>query len=395
MKIAKIEDLHADGGWRTLSFLKVTTDDGLVGWAEYNESFGVGGVSPLLHRLADTVVGMDPRAVGKISASLHAMTRVTAGGISHQAVAAVENACLDIKAKALGVPVCELFGGPYRERIPVYWTHCGSFRAWNPDYWEGLGFSPIRTLDDVKRLGEEAVARGFTSIKTNPLPLHPDSPRFNSGFRIGPDFLDRHAGGRYIAEICEVLAAFREGIGPYTGLQLDLNFNQRTEGFMRIAKAVEPYNLLWLEMDIADPEALALIRRSTATPIASLETLHGMAQFRPFLQAYAVDAAIVDVPWNGLFESVRIATLADAYEVDCAPHNFYGHLATMMSAHFCASIPNFRIMEIEVDDVPWKDEFFTAVPVIENGRLVLPRTPGWGTEINEDAVRARPANARR
>jgi L-alanine-DL-glutamate epimerase-like enolase superfamily enzyme len=322
------------------------------------------------------------------------MTRVTAGGISHQAVAAIENACLDIKAKALGVPVYALFGGPYRQRIPLYWTHCGSFRAWNPDYWESLGFSPIRTLDDVKRLGEEAVARGFKSVKTNPLPLHPDSPRFNSGFRIGPGFLDRHPGTRYIAEICDVLAAFRDGIGPNTGLQLDLNFNQRTEGFLRIGKAVEPYNLLWLEMDIADADALALIRRSTTTPIASLETLHGLAQFKPFLQGYAVDSAIVDVPWNGLFESVRIATLADAFEVDCAPHNFYGHLATMMSGHFCAAIPNFRIMEIEVNDVPWKDDFVTVLPRVEDGALVLSDAPGWGTEVNEEAVRARPPKRR-
>jgi hypothetical protein len=100
-----------------------------------------------------------------------------------------------------------------------------------------------------------------------------------------------------------------------------------------------------------------------------------------------VDVAIIDVQWNGLWEAVRIASLADAYEVDVAPHNYAGHLASMISAHFCAAVPNFRIMEIEIDDVPWKDELVTHVPVIENGELVLSNRPGWGTEVNEAAVR--------
>ena len=109
----------------------------------------------------------------------------------------------------------------------------------------------------------------------------------------------------------------------------------------------------------------------------------------------SVDVAVVDVPWNGVWESVRIATLAEAYEVACAPHNFYGHLATLMSAHFCAAIPNFRIMEYEVDDVPWKDELVTVPPVVENGELVLPKAPGWGADVNEEALKAHPPRVKR
>jgi len=174
------------------------------------------------------------------------------------------------------------------------------------------------------------------------------------------------------------------------GLMLDLNFSQRTDGILRIAEAVEPFRLVWLEVDIHDAEALALVRRSTRTPIASLESLYGLKQYRPFLQQYAVDVAVVDVPWNGLWESIRIATLADAFEVDVAPHNYYGDLATLMSAHFCAAVPNFRIMEYEVDDVPWRGELVTHPPVVENGQLLVPTRPGWGADVNEEAVRARP-----
>jgi galactonate dehydratase len=391
MRIAKLEDLHADAGWRTFSFLKLTTDEGLVGWSEYYEGFGAGGVSDLIRRFADLVKDMDPRDVGRLSASLHATTRLAPGGINHQAIAAIENACLDVKAKALNVPVHALFGGALRERLPLYWSHCGSFRVWRRDVFEKqLGMKPIRTLDDVKELGREATKRGFKALKTNPLPLAPDAAPFNPGFRIMPGFLDRQADARFIGEVRDVISAFREGAGPHTGIMFDLNFNQRTDGFLRIAQAFEDLGLTWLEIDLHDPEALALIRRSTRTPIASLEALYGQRQYRPFLQNCAVDVAIVDVPWNGLWESIRIASLAEAYEVDVAPHNYYGDLATLMSAHFCAAIPNFRIMEIEVDDVPWKSDFVTRAPRIENGELIVPTGPGWGADINEEAVRAHP-----
>jgi L-alanine-DL-glutamate epimerase-like enolase superfamily enzyme len=395
LRIARLDCLYADAGWRNFSFLKLVTDEGLVGWAEFNDGFGAGGVGDIVQRLAQHAVGQDPREVGRLSTSLRAMTRLAAGGLNHQAVAAIENACLDVKAKALGVPVHALFGGKHRDRLSLYWSHCASFRAWNPELFEKtLGFSPVRTLDDVKSLAAEAAKRGFKALKTNPLNLDPAAPRFNSGFRQGPGMGERHPDGRYIASICDVLAAFRAGAGPHMGILFDLNFNQRTEGFRRIAKAVEKFDLTWLEMDIADPDALALIRRSSATPVASLEGIHGLGAYRPFLAAGAVDITIVDVLWNGMWESVRIAALADAYEVDVAPHNFTGHLSTLISAHFCAAIPNFRIMEIEVDDVPWKDELVTAPPVIENGALVVPTAPGWGADVNEEAVRAHPPKRR-
>jgi len=195
--------------------------------------------------------------------------------------------------------------------------------------------------------------------------------------------------------IHEVLEAFRDGAGPDVTLRMDLNFSQRTEGFIRIAKEVEKFNLTWLECDIHDPDALALLRRSTSTPIASLETIHGLQAFKPYLANYACDVAIVDVQWNGMWESVRIASLADAFETDCAPHNFAGHMSSLISAHFCAAIPNYRIMEYDVDEVPWRNDLFTHPPVIENGQLVLSNRPGWGSDVVEEAVKAHPVKKKK
>ena len=79
-----------------------------------------------------------------------------------------------------------------------------------------------------------------------------------------------------------------------------------------------------------------------------------------------MDVAIIDVPWNGIGESVKIASMADAYEVNVAPHNFYSHLATMMSAHFAAVVPNLRIMEFDPETVAWQDDLVTRPPRIED-----------------------------
>ncbi len=87
---------------------------------------------------------------------------------------------------------------------------------------------------------------------------------------------------------------------------------------------------------------------------------------------------------------MKIAAAAEAFEVNVAPHNFYGHLCSMMNAHFSAAVPNLRIMEIDIDRLAWDHELFTHVPDIQDGHLVIPDRPGWGTEPNEEGLRAHP-----
>src|SRR5262249_49002867 len=114
MKIVKFEDFHADGGWDTYSFLKITTDEGVTGWTESNGSRRK-GMPSLIHGLGATLIGEAPCAIARIDAALYARSRSTAGGLTSHAIAAIENACLDIRGKALGVPVYELLGGAVRE----------------------------------------------------------------------------------------------------------------------------------------------------------------------------------------------------------------------------------------------------------------------------------------
>ena len=116
----------------------------------------------------------------------------------------------------------------------------------------------------------------------------------------------------------------------------------------------------------------------------------GLRSFLPYFEQESVDVAIIDAVWNGVWQSMKCAASAEAYEVNVAPHNFYGHLCTMMNAHFAAAVPNLRIMEIDIDRIPWDEELFTHLPQIEDGHLIIPDRPGWGTEPNEKAIRAHP-----
>src|SRR6201988_4117013 len=115
MKIVNFEDLHCDAGWRTFSFLKITTDDGLVGWSQYTEADGSRGPNGGNRGLPQPLIGLDPRPVQQIASMLWVRQVQAPGGVNSRAIAAIENALLDIKGKALGVPVYELFGGPGRE----------------------------------------------------------------------------------------------------------------------------------------------------------------------------------------------------------------------------------------------------------------------------------------
>ncbi len=388
MKITAIETIQADAGWRIFSFLKMTTDAGIIGWSEFNESFGSAGLSDVIRALTPVLIGKDPTQFERVVSTLHVLTRQSRGGLNQQAIAAIENAMLDIAGRALGVPVYALFGGPVRETIPVYWSHFGTYRVRSAAM---MGVPPIHNYADLARHAEEVQKLGFKGLKTNIMPIAGDTlSSYTPGFGRTPGWPALNWDNKTLRDAAAQLGAIRDAVGPEMNIHLDINFNFKTEGFKRVADTVAPFNLTWLEIDTHDPASLAWIRSNAPCPIASCETLHGRREFRPYLEAYACDVPIIDVIWNGLAESVKIATMADAYEVNVAPHNFYGHLCSAISAHFCAIVPNFRVMEIDIDSIPWRDEFVMTPPTIQDGEFVVPTGPGWGIEVNEKAIRARP-----
>ncbi|MEA3493452.1 MAG: mandelate racemase/muconate lactonizing enzyme family protein [Candidatus Margulisiibacteriota bacterium] len=388
MKIKDVELLQCDAGWRPWLFIKITTDEGIVGYSECTDSHGSPlGIKGVIENLKKHLIGKDPRPVEKIYWDLYSITRQSPGSIIQKAIGGIENALLDIKAKALGVPVYELFGGPIRDKVQVYWSHCGTTRA---RAWQMVGKDPLKTLGDIEKLGNEVKTRGFTALKTNIIFTGENPTVYMPGFKGGLGSPELNVNNKIIDTINSQISAFRRGTGDDVGIILDLNFNFKTEGYIKIAQALEKYNLFWVEIDSYDPNALLKIKQSARTSICSGENLYTTRDYRPYLEKHAMDVCSIDIIWNGFIQSKKISDMAELYEINVTPHNYYSHLSTFISAQFCAAIPNLKILEVDIDDVPWKDEIVTEVPEIRDGYMTVPQRPGWGLELNEEVIRAHP-----
>ena len=387
MKITGIETFVVDAGWRPWTFVKVSTDQGVTGYGECSDSRNPQGIVGTIEDLKPLLVGKDPRAYEMRFWDMLRGARQSPGGIAAKAIAGIDCALIDIKAKALGISVVELFGGPTRDTVRLYWSHCGTTRAQHADI---LGTPPINTLDDIAELGREVVQRGFTALKCNIVMPGEEPPVWWGGFGSGPGTTDQTVTRPLLHHIERLIGTFREAVGPDVDISLDLNFNFKTEAAMRIAKVLEQFDLLWLEVDMYDPEAILQLKQSTTTRLCTGENLYYMREYLPYFQLHAADVFMIDVPWNGFTQSKKVGDLAEVYQLNVAPHNYYSHLGSFMSASLCGVLPNVRIMEIDIDDVPWKDELTTSVPEIVDGYMTIPTGPGWGTDLNEDVAREHP-----
>jgi len=389
VNVAKIETLSCDAGWRNYHFVKLTTEDGIVGWSEFDERRGVPAVGAIIEQLGQGLVGASVGEHERFYAQACSSTRTAVRGVVSQAIGAIENAMLDAKARTLGVPCYELLGGKIRDRLRVYWSHCPTWRIAHPQHYAPA----VTDLDGVKATAREARERGFGALKTNMF-IHDEGPASFWRPAFGSPFQPEvNVDRKVLRNVRDHLEALRDGAGPDMDILIDFNFNARTEGHLKLLRAIADLDLFWVEIDCFEPNALSYIRNHSPHPISSGETLFGVRDFLPFFRKDAMDVAIIDAVWNGVWQSMKIAALADGCEVNIAPHNFYGHLCTMMNAHFAAAVPNLRIMETDIDRLAWDDELYTHVPEYQDGHLIVPDRPGWGTEPNEDALRAHPVHS--
>lgn len=387
MKVTAIETIVCDAGWRNYYFVKLSTDAGITGWSEYDEGFGSPGVGHIVEQLGRRLVGQTVNQHERFFQEAICLTRPAPGSVIAQAIGALENALLDAKAKGLGVPCYELLGGKLRDSIPVYWSHCPTWRINHPTWY---GQEPVTDLAGVSRTAAEARERGYTALKTN-LFIHDEgnATAWRPGFAV-PFAPELNVDRRLIRNVRAHLEALREGAGPDMDILIDINFNAKPEGLLKLLRALDDQDLFWVEIDSYSAKALAYVRDHSPHPIASCETLLGVRGFMPFLEERAMDVAIIDTIWNGVWQSMKIAAACESFDVNIAPHNFYGDLCTLMNAHFAAAVPNLRIMETDVDRLTWEGELFTHAPEYRDGRLVVPDRPGWGTDPIEAALRARP-----
>ena len=373
MKITKIEPILCDSSMAVWIFIKIQTDEGITGYGECTDHGGCNyGLLGCINDLAQSLIGKDPRPVEKLYSEMYQHARQALGGVALKAIAGIDTALWDIKAKALGVPLYELFGGPQQDKIRAYWGHCGLYRSRNADL---MHLPAIKTVDDIYDLGKEVVKRGFTALKTNIM---------FTGEPSQASVKDN------VEALKKIVTTFREATGDKVDICVDINATFNNNGFISIAKAMEPFDLMWLEVDANDPDALLQLKESARIPICSGGLLCTSKAFNPFLAKRSMDIAMVEVAGCGFTESRRIAALADAHEIVITPYKANSHLSTFMCAHLCASVPNVKIMGMDVDGAPWKDEIVTDIPDIKDGYVRIPRKPGLGVNLNEKEIAKHP-----
>ena len=377
-----IRTFLVDAGWRPWAFVKVQTDEGIVGYGECTCELTQYGVLGVVEDMKPVLVGADPLAFEMRFWDMYRRTRLgSTGGVASKAIGGIEAALLDIKGKSLGISVAELFGGPLRETVPLYWSHFCISRAIAP---EMLGVKPVRSMADVVEAAHEVVERGYKALKTN-IFTPGDPPVINyQGFGGGPGTTDQVVSRETLRQAVLLFETIRNTVGPDLDIILDLNFNYKPESIKRIAHALEDADLSWLEFDILDIDSVLEVKKGVNVPVSSGEVLYYIDQYRPYFERRAMDIVMLDTAWNGFAQAKKIGDLAQAFQVNVCPHNYYSHLSTFMSANLCAVLPNVQMMEFDVDDVPWRDDLVTVPPEIIDGEMVVPTGPGWGTELNED-----------
>lgn len=386
MKITAIKPFIVDGGFRPWTFVKVETDQpGLIGWGDCTDWGSPGPVAATVERYAEWVIGRDPMQAEAIWWDLSAASMRHVGGIAWKAMAGIDSALWDIRGKVLGAPVWQLLGGKMRDQLRLYWTHCGTVRA---RWAEPLGLPKVESVADIHRLAEVVLERGFTAIKTNLFPLKDHSDQTPLMSRLS--HITGDASPAVLRNAEAIVGAFRAGLGPDVGIALDVAFTYKLGGAIKLAQALEPYNLMWLETETLDPEALALIRQSTRTTICTGESLFGAHQYKPFLHLHAQDIIMPDFAWNGITLGKKICDLAHAYDVLIAPHACHSPLNTLISAAVAATVPNFYILEYDEDDAPWRNDLLSHPLEIEHGYLKLSDRPGLGADLIEAELRKHP-----
>jgi len=387
LHITRIKTFIVDGGFRPWTFVKIeTSDNGLVGWGDCTDWGTPGPVAAMVARLAETIVGQDPMQAERIWWDLHALSVRHTGGIAWKAMAGIDSALWDIRGKVLGAPVWQLLGGKLRDQLRLYWSHCGSVRA---SRGERLGVPKVESIDDLRALAAEVRERGYTALKTNLFPLKDRPDALPDGGVAG-----LHAGdisGPTLRNAEAVVGTFREELGPDVGIALDVAFRFKAAGAIKLARALEPFDLMWLEVESFDPRALRTIRESTRTTICTGESIFGTQGFRPYLDLNAQDVIMPDLAWNGITMGKKIADQAHTHDVLLSFHNCHSPITTLVSANVAATCPNFFILEIDQDDAPWRDDLLTHPFTIERGHLKLPERPGLGSDLIEAELLKHPA----
>jgi galactonate dehydratase len=377
--------------------VRVDTDAGLYGLGEVDDFMGV---RDALEYMKHYFLGRDPLAINPIVSEIlyatlpphHPQARhgllaeelracptssptATPTGPVVWAASGVEIALCDLAGKALKTPVYNLLGGKFRERVRVYLDRSSPHQVADPGAW--------------RQMAKEAVEAGFTQMK------------FDIDFVAAdrtPDVWNRSLSTEQVNRIVERLGIVRATVGPDFELCVDCHTQYNATDAIRLAQALEPLHLLWMEDPTPNinPDSCAAVRAKSPIPICVGEMFIA-EQFRLFIDHEACDILHPDVLFcGGLHEVRRIADYGELHHLPLAMHGNGGALATIAAAHAAAASRNFLGLEYHFIETPWLGQYVTRdVPLFQDGHVPLTDAPGLGIELNREVCKKQLARGER
>ena len=377
MKITKVRTAVLAGNFPWV-LVRVETDQGVTG---LGEAYWGAGVAELVHRAGSLIVGEDPVNIGKL---MFLMERCLSGegsqgGATVTAMSGIEIALWDLVGRIHQAPISTFFGGRFRDKVRVY-----------ADCHAGETHDPASYAATARAVVEE----GYTALKFD---LDNDNPHT---FDVSQDPhprrqwvepYNRRIGSAELRWMVDVVCAVREAVGPDALLAFDCHWKFNTPDAIRLAQALEPFDLAWLE-DPVPPINIPVqreVQRATKTPICTGENLYRLDGYRELIETQAVRIVAPDIPkMGGLMEYKKVADLCAAYYLPTAPHNVASPIGTVAGAQVCAAVPNFLCIEYHAHEVDWWSDLVDGDPPIREGFIALGDRPGHGLTLNEDVAKA-------
>ncbi|WP_339867256.1 mandelate racemase/muconate lactonizing enzyme family protein [uncultured Algoriphagus sp.] len=366
----KITDVKC-GYVRGAVYVKIYTNQDVWGCGEAVDA--IQGTYYMIKRMGNQLKGQNPLNPNRLAEQIRkgAFFGGAQSGVFVAVLTAIETALWDITGKVFNVPVYQLLGGKFRDKIRVY-CDTALYTSTNP------------TPNDYAMAARNAVSKGYNAVKFDVDDARDPNKYDRFNWTASPAEVDR---------MYNAIAAVREEVGPNIDICVDMHGRYDAVTGMKMAKAYEPLNLMFLEEPIPadNPEMYKHITQETSTPICAGENIYLAYGFTKLLSDGALNIIMPDLQKaGGLGEAQRIANLANLYYVPFSPHMVASFLGAMASCHVCASVPNFQIMEwqiyMDTDDL-WKDIVTYDGPRTENSFITVSEKPGIGVEINEEGMK--------
>jgi L-alanine-DL-glutamate epimerase-like enolase superfamily enzyme len=401
VKIVRLKTAVVEGNF-DWTFVRIETDEGIGG---LGECFFAPGLTAILRSLEPLLMGEDPRDIHRLFRKLQLATSGagSVAGIVYNAISGIEAALWDVLGQWLDVPIYQLLGGKFRDKIRIY-ADCHGGEA-------------LESLDELLRTRTASWAP-TTSIEkprdyfTTSEDLSPASPaeyrrqalaKRSEGYSAlkfdldvpgteGPDPYNRVLSNHAIDHMVSLIGAVHDAVGKDTDIAIDCHWRYNSSDVVKIASELESFRLLWLE-DPVPPDnigALKEVQAKIRVPIATGENLFLFTGFEQVIAQHALSIVTPDLQKvGGLAVGQSIAQFADIHGMPVAPHNISSPVGTLASAHFCAAIPTFLALEFHASDVPFWNDLVEGLekPIIESGFISVPEKPGLGVTLNEEVAR--------